>query len=80
MGFWSSVASIVTGRDDIATNSGSSGDSSGKSAKLSFGKEHIGRSSGKLETDSYRSVSDSGKTEKTGHWECEPSKVDINRH
>lgn len=75
MGFWSSLFGY-----DGPSSGSSESSSSGKSAKLSFGKEHVGRSSGKLETDSYRSVSDSGKTEKTGHNECEPSKVDISRH
>lgn len=77
MGFWSTVASIATGRDDIATNA-SNKESAGKSAELWFSKEHVGKSSGKSETDSYRSV-DGGKTEKTGHNECESSKVSINR-
>ena len=52
--------------------------SDGKEAKIWFSREHVGKSSGRLETDTYRSV-DNGPTEKIAHNECEPTQISINK-
>ncbi|MDD3774055.1 MAG: hypothetical protein PHW50_02125 [Patescibacteria group bacterium] len=38
-----------------------------KQVNITFSKEHVGKSSGKSEVDTYRRASDSSKTEKTDH-------------
>lgn len=72
MGFFSS---LFGGSSSSGSSSGKG--SSGKTSEIWFSKEHVG-SSGKLETDTYRSV-DGGRTEKIAHNPCEQTKIPTNK-
>ena len=50
-----------------------------KSGKLWFSKEHTSKSNPTPHTDSYRGVSNSPDTVKTGHNPCPEVKVPINK-
>ncbi len=75
MGWFSDLFKGSSDEKDVTQES--SGDTS-RTAQIWFSKEHVGRSSGELETDGYRSVNGE-KTEKISHNQCEPVNLPIRK-